>query len=337
MNDQWKIGAPSRLVAATLMGLVLAPAAFAADNAEDSSTAAEIVVTGSRIARPGLESTTPITIVSAPEIAASGYLNAADVLRNLPQVGISGISSSNSNFSTSGGGINTINLRNLGDNRTLVLVNGRRMVSGYTAGALNVVDINMIPTDFVERVDVITGGASAVYGSEAIAGVVNFVLKDHFEGIRIRGQGGGATEGGENTRLGSVTAGSSFAEDRGSAMINIAYDKDTGLKSAQRAISKVDTSISFPAYAALTRASIRRATSRWPTRTEMLTTVCTRSTKAARWSRTAPASATTATPYAVSRFPPIAPWSPASSTTSSPTSRNSTPSSPMARPTPSPK
>jgi iron complex outermembrane recepter protein len=203
----------------------------------------EITVTGSRIARPELESTTPITMVGAPAIEASGFLNVADVLRNLPQVGISGLSSSNTNFSTAGGGINSINLRNLGDNRTLVLVNGRRMVSGYTSSTTNVVDVNMIPTDFIERIDIITGGASAVYGSEAIAGVVNFILKDHFDGIRVRGQAGGATEGGENTRLGSLTVGSPFAENRGSAMLNIAYDKDSGLWSAQRAISKTDTSI----------------------------------------------------------------------------------------------
>jgi hypothetical protein len=80
MNDQWKIEAPARLVAATLLALVVAPAAFAADNTADSATVSEVVVTGSRIARPELESTTPITIVSAPEIEASGYLNAADVL-----------------------------------------------------------------------------------------------------------------------------------------------------------------------------------------------------------------------------------------------------------------
>ncbi|MDB6010642.1 MAG: TonB-dependent receptor [Gammaproteobacteria bacterium] len=246
MFSHWRIEAPPRFIVATLAAFILTPAAFAADNAADSGTVAEVIVTGSRIARPELESITPITIVGAPEIQASGYLNVADVLRNLPQVGISAISGSNSNFSTSGGGINSINLRNLGDNRTLVLVNGRRMVSGYTAGALNVVDINMIPTDFIERVDVITGGASAIYGSEAIAGVVNFVLKDHFEGVRIRGQGGAATEGGEDTRLGSLTAGSSFAEDRGSAMINFAYDKDSGLRSAQRAISTTDTSITRP-------------------------------------------------------------------------------------------
>ena len=206
----------------------------------------EITVTGSRIARPELESTTPITIVGAPEIEASGYLNAADVLRNLPQVGISGLSGTNTNFSTAGGGINSINLRNLGDNRTLVLVNGRRFVSGYTSSTTNVVDINMIPTDFIERVDVITGGASAVYGSEAISGVVNFVLKDHFDGIRVRGQAGGATEGGANTRLGSLTVGNNFAEDRGSAMLNITYDKDSGVRSPQRSISGTDTSITFP-------------------------------------------------------------------------------------------
>jgi len=212
----------------------------------DEKTLEEVVVTGSRIARPELESTTPITIVGAPEIEASGNLNIADVLRNLPQVGISGLSSSNTNFSTAGGGINSINLRNLGDNRTLVLVNGRRFVPGYTSSTTNVVDVNMIPTDFIERVDVITGGASAVYGSEAISGVVNFVLKDHFDGIRVRGQAGGATEGGANSRLGSLTVGQPFAGDRGSAMLNISYDRDSGVRSPQRSISGIDTSIFQP-------------------------------------------------------------------------------------------
>src|SRR5579872_1340384 len=223
------------------LAMTAATSVYAAD--EENAPVSEVVITGSRIARPELESTTPITIVGAPDIQASGNLNIADVLRNLPQVGISGLSSSNTNFSTAGGGINSINLRNLGDNRTLVLVNGRRFVSGYTSATTNVVDVNMIPTDFIERVDVITGGASAVYGSEAISGVVNFILKDHFEGVRVRGQAGGATEGGENTRLASLTAGSSFADDRGAAMFNITYDKDTGLRSSQRDISKIDTSV----------------------------------------------------------------------------------------------
>ena len=242
----WKLrqgGRASLLVGATLLAV---PGAFAQQKPAASAPAVtleEIVVTGSRIARPELESPTPVTILSAAEIQASGNLNVADVLRNLPAVGISGLSSANTNFSTAGAGINSINLRNLGDNRTLVLVNGRRMVPGYTSSTTNVVDLNMIPTDFIERVDVITGGASAVYGSEAVSGVVNVILKDHFDGVRIRGQGGGATEGGENSKLGSLTFGSGFADGRGSAMFNVAYDKDAGLWSRQRDISKIDTSI----------------------------------------------------------------------------------------------
>jgi iron complex outermembrane receptor protein len=233
----------SRSVQLAVAAILAAAGSQSAMAAEDEALS-EVVITGSRISRPELGSTTPITVVGAAEIQASGDVNIADVLRTLPQVGISGLSSSNTNFSTAGGGINTINLRNLGDNRTLVLLNGRRMVPGYTSSTTNVVDVNMIPTDFVERVDVITGGASAVYGSEAVSGVVNFILKDKFEGVRVRAQTGGATEGGEATRMASLTAGSSFADNRGSAMINIAFDEDGGLWSRQRYISHTDTSIS---------------------------------------------------------------------------------------------
>jgi outer membrane receptor protein involved in Fe transport len=211
---------------------------------------AEVQVTGSRIARPELQSTTPIEILSAKDIEATGLINTADVLRDLPGVGVSGISSANSNFSTSGGGVNTLNLRNLGDQRTLVLVNGRRFVSGVPGTPI--VDLNMIPTAFIDRIDVITGGASAVYGSDAVAGVVNIVLKNHFEGVELRGQGGGATEGGANTREGSITLGNNFADGRGNAMINISEFRDSGLWSKQRAISTTDTSITkkgiFGAY-----------------------------------------------------------------------------------------
>jgi len=219
---------------------------FAQDQTSDQNEASlqEIVVTGSRIARPELQSTTPIQIIDAGDIAASGHINTGDVLRDLPAVGVSGFSSANSNFLTSGSGVNTVNLRNLGDSRTLVLINGRRMVPGI-AGT-TAADLNMVPTDFIDRIDVITGGASAVYGSDAIAGVVNIVYKQHFNGVTIRGQGGGATQGGENTRLGSLTFGGDFADNRGNAIFNVSYDKDSGLMSRQRSISKVDTSVSFP-------------------------------------------------------------------------------------------
>src|SRR5207237_9565117 len=124
---------------------------------------------------------------------------------------IPGLSSTNSNVSTSGNGVATINLRNLGDQRTLVLVNGRRFVAGL-AGT-SIVDVNNIPTDFIDRVEVFTGGASAIYGSDAIAGVVNFVLKDNFEGITARGQYG-LTSRGDNPRYpGSLTAGTKFGPD----------------------------------------------------------------------------------------------------------------------------
>src|SRR3546814_19723425 len=105
----------------------------------------------------------------------------------MPQVGI-GTSRTNSNFLTAANGVATVDLRNLGESRTLVLVNGRRFVAGL-AGT-SAVDINNIPTDFVERIEIVTGGQSAVYGSEAIAGVVNFILKDHFEGFQLRAQAG---------------------------------------------------------------------------------------------------------------------------------------------------
>jgi iron complex outermembrane recepter protein len=201
----------------------------------------DIVITGSRLARPELESPTPVSILTRDMIDNSGEVNIADVLRDMPGVGISGISSANSNFSTSGGGINTVNLRNLGDARTLVLVDGRRFVPGVPG--TSIVDFNMIPTDFIERIDVITGGASAVYGSEAIAGVVNVIMKNHFEGVDARAQMGGATEGGANTRSASLTMGSNFADNRGNAMVNIAYSSDSGVWSGQRAISTTDTSI----------------------------------------------------------------------------------------------
>jgi iron complex outermembrane receptor protein len=127
----------------------------------------------------------------------------------------------------------------MGESRTLVLVNGRRFVAGLAGDSA--VDINNIPTDFVERVDVITGGASAVYGSEAIAGVVNFILKDKFEGISLRAQGG-ITGKGDNPRyLISGTAGTSFgADDRGNVMVNVTYDRDEGLFSRKRGISDQD-------------------------------------------------------------------------------------------------
>ena len=197
----------------------------------------EIIVTGSRIARTEAASIVPLAVVGAESIQQDAALNVQDLLQELPQFGV-GTSRTNSNFSTSGNGVATLNLRSLGANRTLVLVNGRRHIAGF-AGSSSV-DVNNIPTEFVERIEVVTGGASSVYGSEAIAGVVNFILKDRFDGIEFRSQAN-ITGRGDNPRyLASLTAGGTLFDDRLSVIANLTYDRDDGLRSNKRARSQQD-------------------------------------------------------------------------------------------------
>lgn len=225
--------APFVLSAAMLAVPAHAQDATAADEASEDT----IVVTGSRIARPDLSSSVPVSVVSQEQIQQTGAANIQDVLNELPSVG-QNISRTSTNFSTTGNGIATVNLRNLGSARTLVLVNGRRFVAGLPG--TSVVDLNTIPTDLIKDVQVVTGGASAVYGSEAIAGVVNFVLDDKFEGLRFHGQGTISDEGDSARYLASVTAGTAFADGRGHIVVNGSYDRDQGLRSRNRAFSAND-------------------------------------------------------------------------------------------------
>src|ERR1700722_3032722 len=140
------------------------------------------VVTGSRIAQPQLEAVSPVTIVDAQQIQESGSTRIEDILNQLPQV-VGDMGSALANGAT---GAATVSLRGLGCQRTLVLVNGRRLMPGDPAeGGTSCSDLNQIPTDLVEGVDILTGGASAVYGADAVAGVVNFKMNDHFEGVRL--------------------------------------------------------------------------------------------------------------------------------------------------------
>jgi len=138
----------------------------------------EVIVTGSRIARPDLSSPSPITVVSQDFFRQKGTVNVEEVLNQLPQV-VPGLGAQVNN---GGDGTATVDLRGLGPTRTLALVNGRRFVPATNTGRI---DLNAIPSQLIERIDVVTGGASAVYGSDAVAGVVNFVLKDNFEGIEL--------------------------------------------------------------------------------------------------------------------------------------------------------
>ncbi|HEX7944450.1 MAG TPA: TonB-dependent receptor, partial [Phenylobacterium sp.] len=201
-----------------LSGLVL-PAA-AADGADE---VAEIVVTGSRISRPNLESPVPVSVVDSRAIEASGQISTGEIIRQLPAAGVSTITPTNSTFATAGNGITTVNLRNLEESRTLVLVNGRRFVSGVVGA--QAVDLNAIPTDLIDRIDVVTGGASSIYGSDALAGVVNIITKQNFEGLAASGQYGISDRDDDKTWKLNITAGSKFADDRGSAMISFGYDR----------------------------------------------------------------------------------------------------------------
>lgn len=206
---------------------------------EDAQTgsAAPIIVTGSRIARSETVSMVPIAVVGSDSIQQDAALNVQDLLQELPQFGV-GTSRTNSNFLTSGNGTATLNLRSLGTNRTLTLVNGRRHIGGFAGSS--VVDVNNIPTEFIERIEVVSGGVSSVYGSEAIAGVVNFILKDRFDGIEFRSQAN-ITGRGDNPRyLASLTAGGTLLDDRLSVIANMTYDRDDGLRSNKRVRSQQD-------------------------------------------------------------------------------------------------
>ncbi|HKQ83129.1 MAG TPA: TonB-dependent receptor plug domain-containing protein, partial [Steroidobacteraceae bacterium] len=193
--------------------------AIPAVHAQGTSTE-EVIVTGSRIARPEVEASTPVQVISAQAIEQHGSQNVTDILAQLPVVGTATYSRANSNFTTFGNGVSTINLRNMGDKRTLVLVNGRRLVSGI--GGDSTVDINNIPVDLLKSVEVMTGGASAVYGSEAVAGVVNFILEDNFDGLKFRGQTGRTSHGDNDRQLFSLTGGRNFG-DNANVTLNVQY------------------------------------------------------------------------------------------------------------------
>ena len=162
---------------------------------QESATIAEVVVTGSRIATPSLESVSPITAISAEEIKETGATRVEDLLNSLPQV----VADQGSGLSMASTGVANVNLRGLGVQRTLVLINGRRLMGGdpnagapstTTLGYASAADLNQIPVALVERVDVLTGGASSTYGADAVAGVVNFIMNDHFEGVRLDANAG---------------------------------------------------------------------------------------------------------------------------------------------------
>nr|WP_281384416.1 TonB-dependent receptor [Novosphingobium flavum] len=178
----------------------------------------------------------PIAVVGADKIDDKGQTFLLDVLRDLPVAGQS-LDRTASNFSNYDTGVATVNLRNLGSARTLVLINGRRSVGipGSTA-----VDLNNIPTDLIDHVEIATGGASAVYGSDAVAGVVNIILKKKFTGVQLHLQGQISDRGDAGNQLASITAGKDFGGGAGHIIANFTYANDAGLASSARAYSQFD-------------------------------------------------------------------------------------------------
>lgn len=198
----------------------------AAESGAADAPLSEVVVTGSRIARSGATTPTPTVMIGADDIVKAGVVSASDLLRELPALA-PGTNSESTAASFNGAGLELLDLRHLGTTRTLTLVNGRRQVGSNPNDTS--VDVNTIPTPMIDRVEVITGGASAVYGADAVSGVVNFVLKKDFEGFQVNAQSGISSRGdAQRYELGAM-AGTNFAEKRGNVTMYAGYTREGGI------------------------------------------------------------------------------------------------------------
>jgi iron complex outermembrane receptor protein len=218
----------------TFVGPTLAqeiPAGTPAPPGGESAHLGTITVTGTRISNPNVMSPTPVSVLTAEDIKAVGAINIGDILTRMPQLATT-FTMGNSTRFIGTAGVQEQDLRNLGTNRTLVLVNGRRFV-GSTAGDTGV-DVNLIPADWIERVEIITGGASAVYGADAVSGVVNFILKKNYEGGNVHAQLGTSEHGGFNEELFSATGGTNFAGERGNVAVSVEHSNQGSLDFADR-------------------------------------------------------------------------------------------------------
>ncbi|MET0309097.1 MAG: TonB-dependent receptor [Sphingomonas sp.] len=207
------------LVPGTAFAQDTVPAASDEQAPQDGDT---ILVTGSRIRRPNLESTVPITSLTGEQFFAQGDTNIGDTLNELPQLR-STFAQQNPGLGIGIAGLNLLDLRGLGTARTLVLVNGRRHVAADILNNAVSPDINSIPNDLIERVDIVTGGNSAVYGSDAIAGVVNFILRRDFNGAQVRGQAGISPDGFGGNQYISGMFGQNFGDGRGNVTLHAEY------------------------------------------------------------------------------------------------------------------
>jgi outer membrane receptor protein involved in Fe transport len=213
-------------------GLAFAQQGKPATSAAASADISEVVVTGSRIRRDTFDAPLPVASVSGDQIRASGAVILGDVLMEQPMI------SANSNAQNTSGtlfnaGQSRVDIRGLGSNRTLVLMDGRRHVNGDASSPA--VDLNLIPSLMIERVDVLPGGQSAVYGSEAIAGVVNLIMKKSYDGLQVDMQGGISQQSDGSEFIGGVLWGKKFADDRLSVVVGAEYARQNPIFQADRA------------------------------------------------------------------------------------------------------
>ena len=216
---------------ASLLTGVAAVAAMPAFAQEEGDAEDTILVTGTRIQREDLNAPSPVTTVNSEQLVLTNTVNSEQFLNTLPQV----IPSFDQTSNNPGNGTARVNLRGLGTARTLVLVDGTRFAGN---GPAFLVDLNNIPSALVERIDVVTGGASAVYGSDAVAGVVNFILKDDFEGIQLDASHELSAAGWDaNTTNVALTVGGDFADGRGNVVVSASYTNREALFQGDRDFS----------------------------------------------------------------------------------------------------
>lgn len=210
-----------------------ADASSVAEGWRTPSVVGEIVVTGSRIVRDGYDAPTPVSVLGADELKVAATTQIGESVNRMPMFSNSLISrSSAGSISAGNAGASFLNLRGLGVTRTLVLLDGARVVGA--AFNTNAVDINSIPAPLVSRVEVVTGGASAAYGSDAVAGVVNFVLDREFTGVKSELSGGVTTYGDDQQYKASFTAGTRFNESRGHVLFSAEHNYTDGLDGKPR-------------------------------------------------------------------------------------------------------
>jgi iron complex outermembrane receptor protein len=215
------------LVAGFSSAVLVSVPVYAQDQTEQDETAKEveerIQVTGSRIARPELSQASPIISIDREDISEFGTPDLGQILAELPAVGATNTLIGNRNSNASGG-VSSADLRRLGAGRTLVLVNGKRHVAGSPGSAA--VDLSTIPSSMIERVEVMTGGASAIYGSDAVSGVINVITRSNYEGLEFNARGTSSTEGvGARTHEFGVLGGGDFMNGRGNATFHVGVNR----------------------------------------------------------------------------------------------------------------